>query len=316
MLLRLNSKFMRKTVKLTAIFFLAVAVFSPLISWAAFTVPEKPASFVSDFAGMMSLGEKAELESKLAGFNSSTTIEIAVVTVASLEGDTIENAAQKIFDSWKIGKAKADNGALILVSRDDRKIRIQTGYGLEGALTDLQSSDIIQNDITPAFKDGRYYDGLNLAVDDVMSAVSGEAKTPSGNSAQYLNGGNSWITKLLFSNLGWLFLFVPIMVLRLLAILLGRTKSWWLGGVIGMVIGGGAGFIFGTLGVAIIFGIFFGLFGTLFDFIASKSYDQWKSRGGHGPWIGGGGFGGGSHGGGFGGFGGGRSGGGGSSGGW
>lgn len=301
-----------KTAAKTFVLFLLAVTAWPLATRAAFVVPDKPIGFVSDFAGMLKAEEIASLNSKLSAFNASTTIEIAVVTIKSLDGDTIENAAQKIFDTWKIGKAKVDNGALVLVSLEDRRARIQTGYGLEGALTDIQSSAIINNDIVPAFKAGRYYEGLNFATDDIISAVTGEARTPGAPA----NVNDSWILKLLFSNGGWILLAIPFMVLRVLAIILGKTKSWWAGGVLGAALGGGGGLIFGTLGWAIGLGVFFGLSGLLFDFLVSKSYDKWKDGGGRGPWLGGGGFGGGSGGGGFGGFGGGRSGGGGSSGGW
>ena len=304
---------MKTALRAFAFLLLAVTI-GPRVSLAAFVVPEKPAGFVSDFAGMMSAEEVSALESKLSAFNATTTIEIAVVTIKSLDGDTIENAAQKIFDTWKIGKAKADNGALVLVSLEDRKARVQTGYGLEGALTDIQSSQIINEDIVPAFRAEKYYEGLSLAVDDIILAVKGEARFSE-------NGDNfkdSWILRLLFSNGGWIFLFVPLLILRILAISLGRTKSWWLGGVLGAAGGGILGLIFGSLISAIAAVVFLTPLGLLFDYVASKGYEKWKAGGGKGPWLGGGGgFGGGSHGGGgFGGFGGGSSGGGGASGHW
>ncbi len=307
---------MKTALKAFTFLLLAVAI-SPRASLAAFVVPEKPAGFVSDFAGMMSAEEVSALELKLRDFNATTTIEIAVVTVKSLNGDTIENAAQKIFDTWKIGKEKVDNGALVLVSLEDRKARIQTGYGLEGALTDIQSAQIINEDIVPAFKEGEYYKGLNLAVDDIVLAVKSEAGfSESGEKLK-----DSWIMKLLFSNGGWIFIFIPFLILRIFAIFLGRTKSWWLGGVLGGLLGLLLWLWIGGMVWRILIIIFLGGFGALFDFLVSKSYKMWKDSGGKGPWLGGGGgfggFGGGSHsGGGFGGFGGGRSGGGGASGGW
>lgn len=307
---------MKTALKALAFFWVAVVI-GPRVSLAAFVVPEKPTGFVSDFAGMMSAEEVSSLESKLNDFNATTTIEIAVITIKSLDGDTIENAAQKIFDTWKIGKAKADNGALILVSLEDRKARIQTGYGLEGALTDIQSSQIINEVIVPAFRAEKYYEGLSAAADDIILAVKGEARF----SGSGENLKDSWIMKLLFSDSGWIFIFLPVLILRVLAFFLGRTKSWWLGGVLGGLLGLLLWVWVGSLAWRILAVVFLGLFGALFDFLVSKSYKMWKDKGGKGPWLGGGGgfggFGGGSHsGGGFGGFGGGRSGGGGASGGW
>ncbi len=303
---------MKIAARIFAFFLLAIVAWPPAAG-AAFVVPGKPSGFVSDLAGMMSAEEVSALELKLSDFNATTTIEIAVVTIKTLDGDTIENAAQKIFDTWKIGKAKIDNGALVLVSLEDRKARIQTGYGLEGALTDIQSSQIINEDIVPAFKAEKYYEGLNSAVDDIILAVKGEARFSE-------NGENlkdSWIMKLLFSDSGWIFIFLPVLILRVLAFFLGRTKSWWLGGVLGGLLGLLLWVWVGSLAWRILAVIFLGFFGAFFDFLVSKSYKTWKDRGGKGPWFGGGGFGGGGHsGGGFGGFGGGHSGGGGASGGW
>lgn len=313
--------------RLALIAFVAFIFASSAFSFTAeayFVLPSaKPSGFVNDFAGVLSPEQKLALESKLAAFNATTTIEIAIVTVKSLGGDTVEQAAREIFDSWGIGKTKQDNGVLVLVSAgttpEDRRIRIEPGYGLEGALTDIQSSQIIQNDMAPAFKEGRYYDGFSAGVDSIIAAVRGETGTPSGG----VPGGiYNNIAELVFS-FGWFFPILFIFLVRGIAIFLGKTKSWWLGGVLGAVFGGGIGFFAGSLATGITAAIFTGLFGLLFDYGVSKSYDKWKSGGGRGggPWIGGGGFGGGSHGGGFGGggfggFGGGRSGGGGASGGF
>jgi len=309
---------MPRLYKIAAAILLGGALFSPFLSRAYFVIPGQPTGFVNDFAGILSLDQKTALESKLEAFNATTTIEIAIVIVKNLGGDTIETAARQIFDSWKIGKAKQDNGVLVLVSTEAvggvRPIRIEPGYGLEGALTDIQSKQIIDNDMVPAFKAGRYYDGFNAGVDGIISAVRGEAGAPP-------EGPVNTIADFMFS-FGWLFPLAFIFIVRALAVFLGKTKSWWLGGVLGAVFGGIIGILNASLLIGAILFIFFGLFGLLIDYGASKSYDKWKSGGGRGPWLGGGGgFGGGSHGGGFGGggfggFGGGRSGGGGASGGF
>jgi uncharacterized protein len=272
----------------------------PLVSLAAFTVPAQPSGFVNDFANVLSSADRATLESRLSGFSASTTIEIAVVTVPSLDGDTIETAANAIFDSWKIGKEGKDNGVLVLVAPNEHQARIQTGYGMEGALTDLQSSWIIKNDMIPKFKEGYYYAGLNAGVDRIISAVQGEAvpfNTPSE--------GQSFDI--------YTIAIIGVIVIRVLALALGRSKSWWMGGVLGGIAGVVIIFLEGLLagGIATVILV---ILGFLFDLIVSKNYDKLKS-GGRGFW-GGGGSSGGRSGGGFGGFGGGRSGGGGASGSW
>ncbi len=278
-------------------------VLMPFAARAAFQAPGRPSGFVDDFANILAPADRAALESKLAAFNASTTIEIAVVTVPSLGGDTIETAANAIFDDWKIGKEKQDNGVLVLVAPAEHLARIQPGYGLEGALTDLQASWILKNDMLPQFKNGAYYAGLDAGTDRIIAAVEGEA-IPSDASED--KGFSGWSALIFFAFIG----------IRLLGIFLGRSKSWWLGGVLGGLAGLAVLFFEGVgIGIAAIL-IFAGI-GTLIDFLASRSYGKWKSKGGRGPWLwGGGGHSGGGSSGGFGGFGGGSSGGGGASGSW
>lgn len=219
---------MRRVVSLFLVAFATI----PIVA-AAYTNPGTPRGFVNDFAGMLQPQEKVQLEQKISSFASSTSNEIAVVTIKSLDGDTIENFAVKLFADWKIGKEKKDNGVLLLISRDDRKMRIEVGYGLEGALTDIQSDEIITSDLVPNFKTGNYYAGIDAAVRDIMAATQGEY-TSSAQDKKVINA--------LFDY--WYF--IPL-VFVWLASILGRSKSWWAGGVLGGIIGIIIGFIKGFL---------------------------------------------------------------------
>lgn len=287
---------------------LGLVFLTPPVSRAAFVVPGKPTGFVNDFAGILNAEEKTALESKLSTFSFSTTMQITVATVKSLGGDTVSNAATSLFTAWGVGQAKKDNGVLILMAPNEKQVSIAVGYGLEGALTDLQSSEIIKTYMTPEFKNGRYYAGLDAGVDAVISAVKGEASTPPTGSGT--SGGAV--------HFSFYILLAVLVFMRVLAMILGRSKSWWMGGVIGAVAGLIILFVAGiTAGIIAI--VILTPLGLLFDYIVSKSYDKWKSGGGKGPWFFGGGGGSSSGGGGFGGFGGfggGRTGGGGASGGW
>lgn len=284
---------------------MAVAVlFLPLIA-AAYVSPGKPSGFVNDFAGILSADQKNALETKLVQFNKDTGEEVAVVTIKSLQGDTIENYAVTLFKEWGIGQKGKDNGVLLIAAMEDRQMRIEVGYGLEGALTDLQSNWIIKNQIAPAFKTNDYYSGLNTGTDSIISAVKSEATIPSDSSGNNSGGGGN------LSNWFWAVFVAFFFAIRVLAFLLGRSKSWWLGGVLG-AIAGIIVLIFTSILIGIISIIVLALLGFLFDYVVSKNYDKWKSGGGKGPWF----FGGGGSGGGGGGFGGGGSGGGGSSGSW
>ncbi|MHB9019432.1 MAG: TPM domain-containing protein [Minisyncoccota bacterium] len=283
--------------------FLLGLVFLP-ISVLAYTNPGQPVGFVNDFAGVLNAQEKLVLEEKLSNFSKTYGNEIAVAIVSDLGGDYIENYAVDLFKDWGIGMKGLDNGALILVAINDRQMRIEVGYGLEGSLTDAQSNWIINNVMKPAFQANNYYAGIDGAVDKIISVTQGE-KIPSDQSSA--NSFNFPVEDIFF--------FV-IFIIMFLASILGRSRSWWAGGVLGGIAGVIIGFIKGFL--------YFGLFsilvliplGLLFDFMVSRSYAKHKLLGTVPWWIGrGGGRGGGGFGG-FGGFGGGRSGGGGSSGRW
>lgn len=141
--------------------------------------PEKPTGFVNDQAGI--LGDTTELERTLASFEAETSNEVAVLTIPSTGEVTIEEYAVTLFEKWGIGKRENDNGVLLLVALEDREMRIEVGYGLEGALPDATAKSIITNEITPAFRDGRYADGVNLGVRSIISATEGEY-TPSESS--------------------------------------------------------------------------------------------------------------------------------------
>ncbi len=290
---------MRRVVTL----FLAAFAVIPIMA-SAYTNPGTPRGFVNDFAGILQPQEKLQLEQKIALFASSTSNEIAVVTIPNLGNDTIENFAVKLFEDWKIGKAKKDNGVLLLIARDDHKVRIEVGYGLEGALTDLQSDSIITNDITPNFRAEQYYRGIDAAVSDIMAATQGEY-TASSNDSRAVN--------VLFE-----YWYLIPFAFMFLASILGRSKSWWAGGVVGGVAGVIIGLIYGFFYFGIVVTAVLIPVGLLFDFVVSRSYNRYVNGIGGMPWWmrGGRGGPGGFGGGGFGGFGGGRSGGGGASGDW
>lgn len=271
----------------------------------AFVVPERPNSFVQDYAGVLSAEDVSALETKTQNFERATTNEIAVVVIPSLDGDTVENVAQEIFTKWGIGKAEKNNGVLFLIAIEDRKTRIHTGYGVEGDLTDLGTSYIQQDIVAPAFREGDYAGGINGAVDKMIEALSGSDIVP-----ENYNEQNS-------SGLPWDFIiFLGFVFTQLLVAILGRSKAWWHGGVLGGVVAVAIWYFFiesVMLAVPTVLGLIgFGLF---VDYLASKAHGVKESTGMY-PWWFGGGGGGSSGGGGFGGFGGGMSGGGGSSGSW
>lgn len=115
---------------------------------------------VNDKAGILRSSEETELAAFLNSVNNQTSVQIAVLTIPSLEGESLEDYSIRVVDSWKLGQKDTDNGVLLLVALEDRKIRIEVGYGLEGKLTDAKSGLIIRNIIAPSFQSGRYGQGI------------------------------------------------------------------------------------------------------------------------------------------------------------
>lgn len=138
--------------------------------------PEKPQppKLVNDFTKTLSENERNALEQKLVAYNDTTSTQIAVVIMSSTGTYEISEYAFQLAEKWGVGQRGKNNGALILVAKDDRKVFIATGYGLEGAIPDARSKRIVETKIIPQFKQGNYYQGLDAATDDMIKLASGE----------------------------------------------------------------------------------------------------------------------------------------------
>lgn len=131
---------------------------------------------VNDHAGILSAAAKARIEAKLAALETSDSTQLVVLTVPTLAGDSIEDFSMRVVESWKLGQKKLDNGALLVIAQEDRKLRIEVGYGLEGKLTDLTAGRIIRQVIVPHFKRGDFEAGVEAGVDAMIAATKGEFK--------------------------------------------------------------------------------------------------------------------------------------------
>ncbi len=131
---------------------------------------------VNDHAGMLSQGVVRQLDLLLKDLEQRDSTQIVVLTVPSLEGDALEDFSMRVAEQWKVGHKGLDNGAILLISRADRKVRIEVGYGLEGRLTDLQAGRIIRGIIVPEFKAGRFDQGVVNGVQAMIDVVRGEFK--------------------------------------------------------------------------------------------------------------------------------------------
>jgi len=140
------------------------------------TFPDKPNRLVNDYTQTLSTEQIQQLEQKLVAFDDSTSTQVAVVLINSLEGYDIADYAVRLAETWGIGGAKNNNGVLLLVSLGDRKVTIQTGYGIEGILPDAITKRIISREITPFFKEGNYFGGLSAGTDAIIAYTKGEYK--------------------------------------------------------------------------------------------------------------------------------------------
>jgi uncharacterized protein len=150
------------------------------IAYAQDLAPIPPLqSRITDTSGAIGVSAKQELEQKLAAFEQSTGGQLAVLVVKTAEPETIEQYALRVAESWKIGKKGKDNGALIVLAMQERKIRIEVGYGWEGALPDVEAKRIIRETMAPFFKQNQFAQGIDAAIDKIQLAVSKENKAAS-----------------------------------------------------------------------------------------------------------------------------------------
>lgn len=147
-----------------------------LFSGYAQDFPAQSTKLVTDFTNTLTADQVATLERKLVAFGDSTSNQVAVVIMKSVGEYDINDYAYQLGRKWGIGGKEKNNGVLLLVAMGDRKMSIQTGYGLEGALPDMYTKRIIENDIKPYFKEGDYYSGIDAGTNSIIKLIKGEYK--------------------------------------------------------------------------------------------------------------------------------------------
>jgi uncharacterized protein len=272
-------------------------------SWAAADVPvPQLKARVTDLTGTLSTDQRVTLEQKLADLESRKGSQVAVLVVDSTRPETVEQYAVRVFERWKPGRKGVDDGVLLLVAKNDRQLRIEVGYGLEGAIPDAIAKRVIDEDIVPLFKQGNFYGGISAGTDRLSKLIEGESMPPPKRTAA---PGSGWSTETLF--IGFIILAMASQLLHsLLGRFLGAGVAGFAAGIVGYVLAGlAAAAIIGL--VAFVISLFMGATG--------RHGGGWSSGGG---WASGGGSWSGSGSSGGGGFsgGGGSSGGGGASGSW
>ncbi|MGZ8165478.1 MAG: TPM domain-containing protein [Methylobacter sp.] len=261
-----------------AVAFVLLLFFTTL--WAQVAVPDLSRR-VTDLTGTLTTEQAKALESKLASFEAAKGSQIAVLIIPTTQPEDIAQFGIRVADAWKIGRKNIDDGVILIIAKDDRQLRLEVGYGLEGVIPDAIAKRIIAETITPYFRAGDFAGGINAGVEQVMQLIEGEPlpapqKQPSGESGQ---------SAFMFILLGGL------LVGFLLSVLMGRVMG-------GMLAGLGSGII-----AALILGLSGALMiGLMVFFIVGVRHSGgrgWSSGGGFGGMGGGSSWGGG--GGGFGG---------------
>jgi uncharacterized protein len=261
-----------------------------------------PVGFVNDNAYLLSEETIDAVEAHLVNLEKETTAEVVVVTVDSLEGYTIEDYAAGLFEEWAIGKKDKDNGALFIVAYEESMVRIEVGYGLEDILTDGRVGRILDDEVVPYFREYDYEAGISAGTNAIVEYIR-DGTPPS---VIEENPVQDFFEKFRLP----LPLVISLGILTVYIVgFMARTKSVWLGGIWGLILGLILGFGFGGFMFFVLLPLGLGIFGLLLDIILSGNYrgrvssgrsTGWmSSRGGFsGPFRGSGGFGGGRSGGG------------------
>jgi uncharacterized protein len=235
---------------------------------------------VVDQTGTLSSGDIASLTQALKNLELRKGSQVAVLIVPTTQPETIEQFSIRAAEAWKIGRKKIDDGALLVVAKDDRRLRIEVGYGLEGALTDVTTKRIIDEIITPKFRSGDFAGGISAGVERIIGVIDGEPlPAPPQRQQQQQSSGLTWLLNPLNP-----FTIIAILVLGgVMRGVFGRLfGSLTTGGLIGLV----AWFVFGSLIISALAGIVASVF-TMFSDSLTTPTPAGRGRGG--GWIGGGG---------------------------
>lgn len=227
----------------------AVLVFFALTTWAQLAVPPLTAR-VTDQTGTLTREQQAGLERMLQEFEARKGTQIAVLMVASTKPEPIEQYALRVGEQWKIGRKKVDDGAILVVAKDDRALRIEIGYGLEGVLNDATASRIIREVIVPRFREGDFYGGINAGLDRMMRLIDGEPLPAPQKSASPAAEG------------GWMQLLPMLLIVALIG---GGILRAMFGRFLGAAATGGVvGFLAWTLAGTLLIALIAALFAFIF----------------------------------------------------
>ena len=241
---------------------------------------------VTDLTGTLSASQLRDLDSRLSGFERAKGSQVAVLMLPSTQPETIEEYSIRVADAWKIGRARVDDGVIVVVAKDDRKLRVEVGRGLEGAIPDAVAKRVVSDVIAPHFRSGDFYGGVAAGTDALMKLIEGEG-LPAPRSGVIIDGVHRPID------------FQTIFLLFFALVLTGAIFGRLFGRVIGAGISGGiVGAIVWLVAGVLAFAVIGGLIGFVIALVNGMGSRRGGWSSGPGGWSGGGGFGGGGFGGG------------------
>jgi len=231
---------------------------------------------VVDQTGTLSSGDIASLNQTIMAFQARKGSQIAVMIAPTTDGEAIEQFSLRVAETWKIGRKKIDDGAVLVIAKNDRHLRIEVGYGLEGALTDVTTKRIIDEEITPKFKTGDFAGGVSAGINKMIRVIDGE-KLPAPEPPHWQNTGLFDVSDMFNP-----FLLIPVF-------LFGGLMRSMLGRLVGSVVSGGvvtlvAWFLFGSPAAAMVAGVIAFVFVLFNDAVTSSAPGRGGSGGG---WSGG-----------------------------
>ena len=242
------------------------------------------AARVTDLTSTLAAGQRERIDAKLAAFEHAKGSQIAVLIVPTVQPESVEQYALRVVEAAKLGRRGTDDGALLLVAKEDRKLRIEVGYGLEGALNDATAKRIISETISPRFKQGDYYGGIDAGVDAMIKVIGGEPlPAPGAESLRARAAVDDNFETLLF--VGFILVFVVGGVLRAI---FGRFLA---AGMVGAAAGFIASLLISSLLIAVLIGVagfIASLFVGLFGGRAGSPTGAWSAGGSAGGYSGGG----------------------------
>lgn len=235
---------------------------------------------VTDLTGTLSVQQKSELEARIAAYEQRRGSQIAVLILPSTKPEEIEQYSMRVAEAWKIGRKGVDDGLLLTVAKDDRRLRIEVGYGLEGAIPDSAASRVIEERIVPRFREGDFYGGIRDGVDQLIRLAEGErlAPPPAGRARE------AGLREYLLSNPAYLMMLAFFVVPIVGAILRGMLGRFGASLAFGAMFGGLGWFLADFFGAFV--GAVLGFLLTFANFVRGSGWSSGKPGSSSGPWSG------------------------------